>query len=89
MKKTRKKSNSKPKLSGRIKAKLITREQKELRRKLVDTEMLLANAEHNYKVAQGYIGELFSKTYVEKKYGEELARSQRRLLRLQKRNQGR
>ncbi len=74
MKKGRKKGKAKPKLPGQIRGKLITKEQKELQRKRVDAEMLLANAEHNYKVAQGYIGDLFSKTYVEKKYGEELAR---------------
>jgi len=83
MKKAAKQTKKKSKRPGQINGTLMAKEQRELRRKLIDAEMLLTNAEHNYKVAQGYIGDIFSKAYVEKKYGEDLKLSQRRLARLQ------
>jgi len=84
MKKAQKKAKKKSKRSGEVSGKLMTGEQRALHRKRIDAEMLLSNAQHNYKVAHGYVGDFFTKSEVEKKYGAELKRSERRLERLQR-----
>jgi hypothetical protein len=57
----------------------MSREQKHLQRKIIHATMLLANCEHNLKIAKGYIGDYFTPAYVEKTYAEPLALAKRRL----------
>lgn len=70
------------KRSSPINDKLMTKDQKHLYRKIIHATMLLANSEHNLKVAQDYIGDYFTKMYVEKTYGVAVQQATRRLQRL-------
>lgn len=57
---------------------VMSKEEKQLYRKLIRATMSLANCEHNLKVAQGYIGDYFSNSYVSRQYQQPLERARQR-----------